>query len=107
MPKINISKAGVLKLLEKIKVNKATGPDGIPGNLLKMCASELASVFTLLFQASLDQGSVPSDWKEANILSSFLLQCRHDFRFFGDRATGMETKSRAGRQNRKSGTTIR
>ena len=64
MPKINISKAGVLKLLEKIKVNKATGPDGIPGNLLKMkmCASELASVFTLLFQASLGQGFVPSEW---------------------------------------------
>ena len=71
MPHIKVKKAGVLKLLENLKPNKATGPDGIPGNLLRMCASELASVFTLLFQASLDQGAVPSDWKLANIVPVF------------------------------------
>ena len=43
--------------------NKATGPDQIPGELLKTCANELASVFAILFQASLDQGIVPDDWK--------------------------------------------
>ena len=67
MPKIQISQAGVLKLLLNIKENKATGPDGIPGNLIKMCAHELAPVFTTLFQASLDQGCVPPDWKMAHI----------------------------------------
>ena len=37
MPKISVSKAGVLNLLLKIKENKATGPDGIPGNLQDLC----------------------------------------------------------------------
>ena len=48
MPKVTMSKAGVLNLLLKIKENKATGPDGIRGNLLKICANEIADVLTLL-----------------------------------------------------------
>ena len=71
MPNIIVGTAGVLKLLQAIKVDKATGPDGIPGNILKLCAPELAKVFTLLFQASLDQGVVPPDWKRANIVPVF------------------------------------
>ena len=71
MPKIHVTEAGVLKLLLNLKENKATGPDGIPGNLLKMCAHELAPVITVLFQASLDQGCVPSDWKKAEIVPVF------------------------------------
>ena len=71
MPQISVSKAGVLKLLLNVKENKATGPDGIPGNLLKICASELADVLTLLFQASLDQGRLPEAWKQAFIVPVF------------------------------------
>ena len=33
---------GVLKLLKDIKPHKATGPDNIPGRLLKEAAEELA-----------------------------------------------------------------
>ena len=43
--------------------SKATRPDQIPGKLLKICASLLADVFAILFQASLDQGVVPDEWK--------------------------------------------
>ena len=68
MPKIRVTKAGVLKLLNNIKENKATGPDGIPGNLLKICANELAEALTMLFQASLDQGRFPQAWKQAFIV---------------------------------------
>ena len=68
MSPIKVGRAGVLKLLLNIKENKATGPDGIPGDLLKLCAYEIADVYTLLFQASLDQGTLPSDWKRANIV---------------------------------------
>ena len=35
MDRIKVSRTGVLKLLLNIKENKATGPDGIPGKLLK------------------------------------------------------------------------
>ena len=43
--------------------SKATGPDQIPGKLLKICASLLADVFEILFQTSLDQGVDPDEWK--------------------------------------------
>ena len=36
-----------------------------------MCANEIADVYTLLFQASIDQGRLPSDWKTANIVPVF------------------------------------
>ena len=51
-----------------IKENKAKEPDGIPGDLLKLCAHEIADVYYLLFQASKDQGILPSEWKRANVV---------------------------------------
>ena len=71
MNKINVTKNGVLKLLLNINPNKATGPDNVPGRLLKLCANELVDVYTLFFQASLDQGIAPDDWKKANIMPLF------------------------------------
>ena len=60
-----MSIAGVRKLLEAIKHHKATGPDGIPARLLKDYAFELAPVLSHIYQASLNQGRVPADWKQA------------------------------------------
>ena len=71
MEKILVSRAGVLKLLLNIKIHKATGPDGIPGRILKLCAHELVDSLTLIFQASLDNGIVPQDWKKAKIVPIF------------------------------------
>ena len=51
--------------------NKATGPDDIPGKLLKICAFELHKVFTILFQSSLNLGAIPDDWKSAHIFPLF------------------------------------
>ena len=42
-----------LKCLTNIKTNKAMGPDGIPGNILIMCAHELADVYQLFFKLHL------------------------------------------------------
>ena len=69
--KITITRSGILKLLLNINVHKANGPDNIPGRLLKICAHELVDVYVILFQASLDQGVVPPDWKEANVVPLF------------------------------------
>ena len=65
---ISVTKSGVLKLLLNINPKKADGPDGIPGKILKLCAHELAEVYQILFQASLNQGLVPDDWKEADVV---------------------------------------
>ena len=64
MPKFIVYKAGVVNLLSIIKENKATCLAGILGNLLKICANDIADVLTLLFQSSLDQGCLPPNWNK-------------------------------------------
>ena len=64
MPKFAVSRAGVLNVLSIIKANKATGLAGILGKLLKICADDIADVLSLLFQSSLDQSCLPSDWNK-------------------------------------------
>ena len=58
---------GVLKLLQDINVNKASGPDDIPCRMLKMISVDLAPCLTKLFNQSLSEGIVPEDWKKAKI----------------------------------------
>ena len=64
---INIEENGVNKLLANLKPNKASGPDNIPARLLKELSNELSPIFTILFQASINHGRVPKDWKLANV----------------------------------------
>ena len=51
---------GVTTLLSNLNAQKATRPDGI----LKMMAPELAPLLTLIYQASLSQGTIPDDWRK-------------------------------------------
>ena len=71
MDKIHITSPGIKKILEKLDPHKALGPDNIPGIFLKICAANMADIFSFLFQASLDQGVVPPDWKTANVVYGF------------------------------------
>ena len=71
MPDINIQENGVAKLLRCIKAHKATGPDEIPAQLLKLTADQLAPIITTIFKASCSQGAVPSAWQKANVIPLF------------------------------------
>ena len=68
---LHITIAGVEKLLSKININKAAGPDCIPNTVLKECAAELAPGLTAIFRLSLSSGSLPSDWRDALISPVF------------------------------------
>lgn len=68
---LSISTKGVHKLLSNLKPFKATGPDGLPPFILKELAYELAPIFTLLFEASLLQGTLPLDWTKASVTPIF------------------------------------
>ena len=65
---ITISSFGILKLLNNLNVNKATGPDCICARVLKETSSATAPILTIIFQRSLDTGIIPEDWKAANIV---------------------------------------
>ena len=67
MPEIQVTEKGVLKLLQALNISKAAGQDSIRPRVLKKLSSELAPIFTLLFQASLHQQSIPDIWKHANV----------------------------------------
>ena len=59
------------KLLLNLNPNKACGPVGITPRLLKMVAEELTPALTLLYRISYLSGTLPKDWKQANITPVF------------------------------------
>ena len=75
MDEIVIDNKGVEKLLSNLKTSKSTGPDSIP--VLKTCATELSMGLSTIFQYSIDTGSLPSDWRDANISPVFKKGDRH------------------------------
>ena len=61
----------VRKLLSDINSNKAQGPDGIHGKILKNCAVGLAFPLTCIFKTSYNCGYIPQEWKMANVVPIF------------------------------------
>ena len=57
--------------LAKLDVNKAYGPDGIPLKVLSELSKELSIPYCYLFNRSIDSGSLPEDWKMANVTAIF------------------------------------
>ena len=71
MKELQISVEGVTKLLQKVNPNKASGPDSIPARILKELADEIAPLLTIIFNKSLEQGEVPTDWRKANVTAIY------------------------------------
>ena len=57
--------------LRNLNPDKALGPDGIPGRILKESAQTIAPSLTLLFNKSLHFAVVPHEWKLANVVPIF------------------------------------
>ena len=65
MPEITISVNGVAKQLSKLNPGKAAGPDGLTSRILKELHTEIAPILADIYNASLSEGVVPTDWKNA------------------------------------------
>jgi hypothetical protein len=65
---IPITELEILLLLRKINANKACGPDGISLKLLKLAPSEFAPYLAEIFNASLEQATLPREWKQAIVI---------------------------------------
>ena len=61
----------IFDLLRKINANKAAGPDGIHGKLLKFCASGIAKPLCILFNRCFKTGVIPDAWKLGNVVPVF------------------------------------
>ncbi|KAK7111648.1 hypothetical protein V1264_011249 [Littorina saxatilis] len=78
IPPITITVPGVTKLLRQLKVNKASGSDGIPNTVLKTLADSVGPALALIFQTSVDSGRLPKDWLSANVSCAFKKGDRHE-----------------------------
>ena len=54
-----------------MKDNKSQGVDEIPPTLLKEIVEQITTPLANLFNLSLEEGTVSSEWKEANITPLF------------------------------------
>ena len=61
----------IAKKIKKMKDNKSPGVDLIPPKLLKDIVEQLSRPLAKVFNLSLEEGIVPSEWKEANITPLF------------------------------------
>jgi hypothetical protein len=55
----------------KTRVNKGSGPDGIPPIILKNCASAFAKPLSLLFNRSMTTSIFPDRWKVSYVTPIF------------------------------------
>ncbi len=65
---IDFNQFHVKNILKHLNPNKAVGPDNINGKVLKYCCNALSVPLSILFQKSYSSGTLPSDWKLANIV---------------------------------------
>ena len=68
----------IRKLLSKINSNKAYGPDGIHGKLLKNCAVGLSYPLSLLFHSCYNIGTLPREWKLGHVVPIFKKGDKHE-----------------------------
>ena len=54
-----------------MKDNKSPGVDGIPPKLHKEIVEQISKPLTKVFNLLLEEGIVPSEWKQANIALLF------------------------------------
>ena len=67
----------------KLNSNKSAGPDNITPRLLKVCAKQLAYIFTVIFNLSFKTHVVPDIWKRSCIVpipKKPVIACMNDLR---------------------------
>ena len=68
----------VLKELSRLKVTKASGPDGITARRLKDAAPVIAKPITYLVNLTISTGLIPAEWKDARVTPIFKSGARND-----------------------------
>lgn len=60
--------SNVRRLLSKLEISKATGPDNVPCRVLKECSAALARPVTNLFRLIFNTGKQPDSWKVTRVV---------------------------------------
>ena len=78
--KLHIEEKDVLRAFQCTKVRKSPGADGISGQGLKNCATQLPCVFYSIFQTSLNLQKIPTLWKMSIVVPVPKKSHPNDFR---------------------------
>jgi len=65
---IKFTSNGIKCILENLDPSKSSGPDNIPTRILKLCAAEISPVLQIIFSQSYQEGLLPSDWVQGNVI---------------------------------------
>jgi hypothetical protein len=57
----------VSKALQKLRIDKPPGPDGLDPRLLVNISANLVKPLSLIYNGTIEDGIVPADWKRANV----------------------------------------
>lgn len=68
---ISVDEAIIAKRLNNLRVDKSAGVDELCPRLLKELSNDLAGPVAMLFRQSLSEGTVPVDWRSANVTPIF------------------------------------
>ena len=71
MEQIHINDKGVLNLLNNRNPHKACGPDNINSRVMKDLKDQVAPILTKIYIKSIETGTIPKDWKHANVAPAF------------------------------------
>ncbi len=61
----------VRKKIRNLKTEGAAGPDGIGPRVLQELQEEMAPALAAVFTKSMEEGEVPADWRDANVMPIF------------------------------------
>lgn len=78
LKEVIVTPDAVKEKLQKLDVNKACGPDGIPPRVLRELAEEIATPLCALFNKSLQTGEIPEQWKTATVTAIFKKGSRNE-----------------------------
>ena len=68
---IIFSKEDVYNIIKNVEPNKAHGHDMISICMIKLCSISIRKPLEIIFQNCLRSGKFPSEWKQANVVSTF------------------------------------
>ena len=68
---VTVTNETFTKHLQKLKLGKASGPDGINSRVLKELAYQVAPGLKIIFELSMAEGKLPKDWKDAHVIALF------------------------------------
>ena len=68
---IVISVKDVIRVIDKLNISKAPGPDVIHARIIKESKIPFAIILSCIFNKSISEGVLPSQWKRANVKALF------------------------------------